>query len=120
MNLNNFTIKSQEAIQQALTIAHGYNHQSVEPAHLLKGIISQSESITGFILRKLGVNPSTFDSKLTKILESYPKVSGGEQFLSSTANRVLQKAIDFSHDFGDQYVSIEHILQGLLSVNDQV
>lgn len=120
MNLNNFTIKSQEAVQQAFVIAQGYNHQAVEPAHLLKGIISQSESITGFILRKLGVNPSTFDSVLTKILESYPKVSGGEQFLSSSANRVLQKAIDFSHDFGDQFVSVEHILQGLLSVNDQV
>lgn len=120
MNLNNFTIKSQEAIQQAFTIANGYNHQAVEPAHLLKGIISQSESVTGFILRKLGVNPITFDSVLTKILESFPKVSGGEQYLSSTASRVLQKSIDFSKELGDQFVSVEHILQGLLSVGDQV
>lgn len=120
MNLNNFTIKSQEAIQQAFTIAQGYNHQAVEPAHLLKGIISQSESITGFILRKLGVNPLTFDSVLDKILESYPKVSGGEQYLSSTANRTLQKSIDFSKTLGDQYVSVEHILLGLLASGDQV
>ncbi len=120
MNLNNFTIKSQEAVQQAFTIAQGYSHQAVEPAHLLKGIISQSESITGFILRKLGVNPSTFDTILTKMLESYPKVSGGEQYLSSSASRVLQKSIDFSKELGDQYVSVEHILQGLLTVNDQV
>ncbi|RPH33742.1 MAG: ATP-dependent chaperone ClpB [Bacteroidales bacterium] len=120
MNFNNFTIKSQEAIQQAFTVAQGYNHQAVEPAHLLKGIISQSESITGFILRKLAVNPSTFDAVLTKILESYPKVSGGEQYLSSTANRALQKSLDFSKELGDQYVSVEHILQGLLAVGDQV
>lgn len=120
MNFNNFTIKSQEAIQQAFTIAQGYNHQAIEPAHLLKGIINQSESITGFILRKLGVNPSTFDSVLTKILESYPKVSGGEQYLSSSASRVLQKSLDFSKEMGDQYVSVEHILQGLLVAGDQV
>jgi len=120
MNLNNFTIKSQEAIQQAFTIAQGYNHQAVEPAHLLNGIISQSESITSFIFRKLGVNPSTFEAVLTKILESYPKISGGEQYLSSSSSRVLQKSIDFSKEMGDQYVSVEHILQGLLSVSDQV
>ncbi|NOU19885.1 MAG: ATP-dependent chaperone ClpB [Bacteroidales bacterium] len=120
MNLNNFTIKSQEAIQQAFSIAQGYNHQAVEPVHLLKGIISQSESIVGFILRKLGVNPSTFDAVLTKMLESYPKVSGGDQFLSSSANRVLQKSIDFSKELGDQFVSVEHIFQGLLTAGDQV
>jgi ATP-dependent Clp protease ATP-binding subunit ClpB len=120
MNLNNFTIKSQEAIQQAFSIAQGYNQQAIEPAHLLKGIISQSESIVGFILRKLGVNPSTFDAVLTKMLESYPKVSGGEQYLSSSANRVLQKSIDFSKELGDQFVSVEHIFQGLLTSGDQV
>lgn len=120
MNLNNFTIKSQEAIQQAFTIAQGYNHQAVEPAHLLNGIISQSESITSFIFRKLGVNPSTFEAVLTKILESYPKISGGAQYLGSSASRVLQKSIAFSKEMGDQYVSVEHILQGLLSVSDQV
>ena len=120
MNFNNFTIKSQEAIQQAFTIAQGYNHQAIEPAHLLKGIISQSESITSFVLRKLGVNPSTFDDVVTKILESYPKVSGGNQYLSSSASRVLQKSLDFSKELGDQYVSVEHILLGLLASGDQI
>lgn len=120
MNFNNFTIKAQEAIQQAFTIAQGYNHQAIEPAHLLKGIISQSENITGFVLRKLGVNPSTFDAVLTKILESYPKVSRGDQYLSSSASRVLQKSLDYSKELGDQYVSVEHILLGLLASGDQV
>ncbi len=120
MNFNNFTIKAQEAIQQAFTIAQGYNHQTIEPAHLLKGIISQSENIAGFVLRKLGVNPSAFDAVLTKILESYPKVSGGDQFLSSSASRVLQKSLDYSKELGDQYVSVEHILLGLLASGDQV
>ena len=120
MNLNNFTIKSQEAIQQAFTIAQGYNHQAIEPAHLLKGILSQSENVTGFILRKLGVNTSTFDSVLDRILESYPKVSGTEQYLSSASSRVLQKSLEYSKEMGDQFVSIEHILLGLLSAGDQV
>ncbi|HPX05475.1 MAG TPA: ATP-dependent Clp protease ATP-binding subunit, partial [Tenuifilaceae bacterium] len=120
MNLNNFTIKSQEAIQQAFTIAQGYNNQAIEPAHLLKGILSQSENVTGFILRKLGVNTSTFDTVLDKILESYPKVSGTEQYLSSASSRVLQKSLEYSKEMGDQFVSIEHILLGLLSVGDQV
>lgn len=120
MNLNNFTIKSQEAIQQAFTIAQGYTHQAVEPAHLLKGVISQSESVTGFLLKKLGVNPSTFDAVISRILDSYPKVSGGEQYLSSSGNRVLQKSLDFSKELGDQYVSVEHILLALLVNGDQV
>ncbi len=120
MNLNNFTIKSQEAIQQAFTIAQGYNHQAVEPVHILKGIIDQSESITGFILRKLGVNPSNFETVINRILESMPKVSGGDQYLSSSGQRVLQKALGFGKDLGDQFVSVEHILLGLLYSGDQV
>ena len=94
MNLNNLTIKSQEAIQQAVTIAQGYGHQAVEPIHLLKGILSQAEDISSFLLKKLGVNPNTFESAITHILESLPKVSGGEQYLSSASQRVVQKATD--------------------------
>ncbi len=120
MNLNNFTIKSQEAIQQVFTIAQDYNHQAIEPAHLLKGLIFQNESIIGFILRKMGVNPSTFDAVLTKMLESYPKVGGGEKYLSPSSNRVLQKSNDFSNELSDQFVSVEHILLGLLADGDQV
>lgn len=112
--MNNLTIKSQEAIQQAVTIAQGYSHQAVEPTHILKGILSQAENITGFILKKLGVNPSTFESTITHILESYPKVSGGNQFLSSASQSVLQKANGFASKMGDQFVSIEHLLLGLI------
>jgi ATP-dependent Clp protease ATP-binding subunit ClpB len=117
--MNNLTIKSQEAIQQALTIAQGYSHQAVEPTHILKGVLSQAENISGFILKKLGVNPTTFDSAITRILEGYPKVSGGEQFLSSASQNVLQKANGFASKMADQYVSIEHILLGLVDSADQ-
>lgn len=120
MNLNNFTIKSQEAIQKALEIAQGFNHQAIEPAHILKGVLEQTENITGYLLRKLGVNPSTFDAVLDRMLESYPKVSGGEPYLSSTSSKVLQKAMEFSKGMGDQFVSIEHILLGLITAGEQV
>lgn len=120
MNLNNFTIKSQEAIQKAFEIAQGFNHQAIEPAHILKGVLEQTENITGYLLRKLGVNPSTFDAVLDRMLESYPKVSGGEPYLSSTSSKVLQKAMEFSKGMGDQFVSIEHILLGLITAGEQV
>ena len=119
MNLNNLTIKSQEAIQQAVTIAQGYGHQAVEPIHLLKGILSQAEDISSFLLKKLGVNPNTFESAITHILESLPKVSGGEQYLSSASQRVVQKATDFTRELGDQFISVEHLLLGILSYGDQ-
>jgi len=120
MNLNNFTIKSQEVIQKAVEIAQGYSHQAVEPAHLLRAILDEGESITGFLLRKLGINPGTFDAVLNRMLDSMPKVSGGEQYLSNTANRVLQKALEFSKAMGDQFVSVEHILLGLVAAGEQV
>lgn len=119
MNLNNLTIKSQEAIQQAVTIAQGYGHQAVEPVHLLKGILSQAENISAYLLKKLGVNPSTFDAAITRILESLPKVSGGDNYLSSASHRVIQKANDFTRELGDQFVSVEHLLLGILSYGDQ-
>ncbi|MFW6227525.1 MAG: Clp protease N-terminal domain-containing protein, partial [Bacteroidota bacterium] len=78
MNLNNFTIKAQEAIQQAFTIAGGYNHQAVETGHLLKGVISAGENVTGFLFRKVGVNATSINQVIDKIVEGYPKVSGGE------------------------------------------
>ncbi len=120
MNLNNFTIKSQEVIQKAVEIAQGYSHQAVEPAHLLRAILDEGENITGFLLRKLGVNPGTFDAVLNRMLDSMPKVSGGEQYLSNTTNRVLQKALEYSKAMGDQFVSVEHILLGLVAAGEQV
>jgi ATP-dependent Clp protease ATP-binding subunit ClpB len=118
MNTNNFTIKSQEAIQQAFQIAQGNNQQAIEPSHLLRGLLHSAENVIDFLMKKLGVNTNIFQQALEKIIESYPKVSGGEQYLSSTANQVLQKALGLAQDMGDQYVSVEHILLALLEVKD--
>ncbi len=120
MNLNNFTIKSQEAIQQAQQIALGMQHQSIETGHILKGIMEVDENVTPFILKKLGVNVSIFKQALDKIIESYPKVSGGDQYLSQNANKAIQKASGLIKEFGDEYVSIEHLLLGLLTGSDSV
>ena len=120
MNLNNFTIKSHEVIQHAFIIAQRYNNQAIENGHILKGIISQSENITSFLLNKLGVNVENFEKVLNKIIESYPKISGGDQYISTIANKSIQKANDYAKEFGDQYISIEHILLGILSSGDNV
>jgi ATP-dependent Clp protease ATP-binding subunit ClpB len=120
MNLNNFTIKSQEAIQQAFTIAAGYQHQAIETGHILKAVLAVDEHITGFILKKLNINPQNFAKILDRIIESYPKVSGGDQYLSSTASAALQKAVTHSKEAGDEFVSVEHLLFGIYSASDQV
>ncbi|MCB9360924.1 MAG: ATP-dependent chaperone ClpB [Flavobacteriales bacterium] len=120
MNLNNFTIKSQEAIQQAQQIALGLEHQSIETGHLLKGILEVDENVTPFILKKLGVNVSILKQTLDSILKSYPKVSGGNQYLSQNANKAIQKATSLIKEFGDEYVSIEHLLLGLLAGSDSI
>jgi len=120
MNLNNFTIKSQEAIQHAFTVAQGNTHQAVETGHLIKGIIYVAENVVTFILRKMGVNISVFNKVLDKIIDSYPKVSGGEAYLSSQSILALQKATDLSKKYGDQFVSAEFILWGILAAGDDV
>ncbi len=120
MNLNEFTIKSQEAIQQAFQIAMANNNQAVEPGHLLKGLFANGENVLNFIFQKLSVSTSPVITALDKVVESYPKVSGGEQYLSKNSSQALQKAIHFSKDYGDQYVSIEHIILGILSSGDSV
>jgi len=118
MNFNNFTIKSQEAIQQAFHIAQGNNQQAIETGHLLRGLIHSAENVVDFLLKKLSVNTGIFQQALDKIIESYPKVSGGEQYISNSANQVLQKALGLAQEMGDQYVSVEHILLALLEVKD--
>lgn len=120
MNLNNFTIKAQEAIQQAFQIAQGNNQQSIETGHILKGLFHSAENIIDFLLKKLDVNTSVFQQATAKIIESYPRVTGGETYVSSTANRVLQKAVALAQEMGDQYVSVEHILLALLDADDSV
>lgn len=116
MNLNNFTIKSQEAVQQAVQLVQKNNQQVIESVHLLKAVIMTGESITNFLFQKLGVNIQNLNMVLDRQIESYPKVSGGEPYLSSESNAVLQKAIDYSGKMGDQYVSLEHIILALFTV----
>ncbi|SHF20876.1 ATP-dependent Clp protease ATP-binding subunit ClpB [Mariniphaga anaerophila] len=118
MNLNNFTIKAQEAIQHAFQVAQGNNQQSIEPAHVLKGLTHSAENVLDFLLKKLGVNTSVFQQAVDKIIESYPRVTGGEPYISTTTNRVLQKALAQAQEMGDQYVSVEHVLLALLDAGD--
>ena len=118
MNLNNYTIKSQEAIQQALQIATVNGQQAIEPAHILKAILEVDENVTPFILKKLNVNPTTFTKLVDSVVQSYPKVSGGQPYLSSSANQALAKASTFLKEYKDEYVSIEHLLLGLINSGD--
>ena len=115
MNLNNFTIKSQEAVQQSVQLVSQRGQQVIEAAHILKAVIMTGESVVNFLFQKLGVNVQNLQMVLDRQLDSYPKVSGGEPYLSSEANAVLQKAIEYSGKMGDQYVSLEHILLALLT-----
>jgi len=116
MNLNNFTIKSQEAIQKAQEIATLNDQQSIESIHLLKGILTVDENVTPFLLKKLNVNIDVFTKAVDQIIQSLPKVSGGEQYLAREANEVLNKASRYLKEFGDEFISIEHILLSLLEV----
>lgn len=115
MNLNNFTIKAQEAVQQAVQLATQNGQQAIETIHLLKGVIMTGESVTNFIFQKLGVNIQNLNRVLDAQISSLPKVSGGEPYLSSEANTVLQKAIGYSSKMGDQYVSLESIILALFT-----
>jgi ATP-dependent Clp protease ATP-binding subunit ClpB len=120
MNLNNFTIKAQEAIQQAFTIAEGYQHQAVESGHLLKGLFLEAEDVTRHLLEKVSVNPGTVESALDRIVQRYPKIIGGETYLSKSGSRTLTKAQNLSKESGDQFVTVEYILIGLLDAGDDV
>ena len=118
MNMDNFTIKSQEAIQKATEIAVAKENQSIEPSHLLKGILLVDENVVPYLLRKLNVNFDVFSKELDNLIDCLPKVSGGQQYLSSNFNRVLQKASEIASGFKDEFISIEHLLLGLLTLND--
>ncbi len=120
MNFNNFTIKSQEALQHAFEIAQGNHQQAIESGHILKAVITKAESVVSFLFNKLGVNQAILLSALDREIASYPKVSGGDQYLSAGANRVLQKALALAQEMGDQFVSVEHLLLALLEAGDSV
>ncbi len=118
MNFRNFTIKAQEVVQKAIEIAQGNNQQMIEPSHILKAIIIVGESITSFLFNKLGVNSQNLERAVSAEVESLPKVSGGDPMLSRETNAVFQRAADFTSKMGDQFVSLEHILLGILNENN--
>lgn len=120
MNFNNFTIKSQEAVQQAVNLVQSRGQQAIEPEHLLAGVLKVGENVTNFIFQKLGINGQQIETVLDKQIASLPKVSGGEPYLSRDANEVLQKAVEFSKSLGDEYVSLEAIILALLNVKSTV
>ena len=120
MNFNNFTIKSQEAVQEAVNLVQSRGQQAIEPEHLLAGVLKVGENVTNFIFQKLGVNGQQIQTVLDKQIASLPKVSGGEPYLSRETNEVLQKAIDYSKQLGDEYVSLEALLLALLNVKSTV
>ena len=120
MNLDKFTIKAQSAVQAAQQLAAEREHQAIENGHLMKGILDADENVLPFLLNKLGVNSTIIFQALDKLIESYPRVSGGQQFLSRYAQDALNKATKFAKDMKDEYVSIEHLLLGILASGDQV
>jgi len=119
MNFNNFTIKSQEAVQKAIEIAAAKQNQAIEIFHILKGMIMDDSDSIPFLLKKLNVNLDVFTTALDSIIDSYPKVSGGEQHLSADATKALEKATTLSQESKDEFVSLEILLLGILSVNDR-
>ena len=121
MNLNNFTIKAQETLQKAFSVAENYQNQAIENGHLLKGLMSEAGDVASYLLKKVNVNTENLEEVLNSILESYPKVSGGgEPYLSNNANKALREAMNYSRDQGDKFVSVEHILMGILAAGDNV
>ena len=117
MNFNNFTIKSQEAIQKAVEIARGAGNQAIEPVHLLKGVMTEGESLINFIYSKVGASPATLMRQVDEKIAAEPRVQGGEPYLSRTSNDVLQKALDIAKKQGDEYVTLEAILLAIFTVN---
>ena len=118
MNFNNFTIKSQEAIQKAFEITKGNGNQAIEPVHLLQGVMSEGESLVKFIFAKVGANINLVSQQIEREIASLPKVSGrSEPYLSRYSNDVLQRALDISKKAGDEYVTLESILLAIFEVN---
>ncbi|MVZ66612.1 ATP-dependent chaperone ClpB [Sphingobacterium sp. DK4209] len=120
MNFNNYTIKAQEAIQKASEIAVGNQQQAIEPAHILKALLTVDENVVGHLLKKLNVNINYVTTEVDKQIDALPKVSGSNVYLSNSSAAVLQKAQSYLKEFNDEFVSIEHILLALLSANDKV
>ncbi len=116
MNFNNYTIKSQETIQKAVQLARQYGHQAIEPEHLLQAVMSEGDSVVKFVLQKLDISPTMIERPLENALSRLPHVSGGDPYLSNTSSQVLDKASELAQKQGDQYVTIEVLLQALFEV----
>ena len=117
MNINSLTIKSQEALQSAFTLAREAGQQAVEPQHLLLALVREDDSLSAFLLGRVGVNVAMLREEARRAVESLPKVSGGngEQYFSSDTSKVIQRAVDFTRTFNDKYASVEHLLLGLVA-----
>jgi ATP-dependent Clp protease ATP-binding subunit ClpB len=120
MDLNKFTIKSQEVLQQAQNLAEGNGQQTIETGHLLKAIFLTDQEVTPYLLGKLNVNRVNLEAALDRIIQTYPKVEGGQIYLSQNTNRVLQYALNELKNFGDEYVSVEMMLYSLLDSTNAV
>ncbi len=120
MNFNNFTIKSQEAVQEAVNLTRARGQQAIDPAHLMAAVMKVGDTVTGFLFQKLGVNGQQMAALIDKQIDSLPKVSGGEPYLSRESNEVLQRAVELSKEMGDQYVALEELVLALLLVKSTV
>ena len=118
MSLNNFTVKSREAIQKALEIAQSKQNQAIEPVHLMKALLVVDDNVVPFLLGKMNVNIEALSASLDKQIDSLPKVMGGELYLSANSNKTLQKAQQLASESQDKYVSIEQLFLAILSLND--
>jgi ATP-dependent Clp protease ATP-binding subunit ClpB len=114
MDFKKYTIKSQEAIQKAAEIASANQQQAIEPAHILKAILLSDENVMSFLIKKLSVNKVQLETKLDELVNSYPKVSGQQPYLSNEAHSSLSKSLDYLKEFRDEFVAVEHIILGLL------
>ena len=117
MTLDKFTIKAQEAVQEAVNTAQLNGQQVIEPVHILKGVLEKAKDVTTFIFQKLGVNAQQIDMLISQEIQHLPRVQGGQPYLSSDSNNVLVRAQETAQKMGDEFVSVEPILLALLNVN---
>ena len=117
MTFDKFTIKAQEVVQEAVNTAQRNGQQSIEPVHLLKGVMTKAKDVATYIFQKLGVNATQIDTVVDSEIQRLPRVQGGQPYLSNDANNVLQRAQDFATKNGDEFTSVEPILLALLQVS---
>ena len=116
MNFNNYTIKSQQAVQKAVELVRRSGHQAIEPEHLLKGILVKDKDISNYLFQKMGANPSQIERIVDSEITHLPKVQGGDPYFSSATNTLLQRSLDYSTQMGDEFVSVEPILLAMVAI----